>query len=179
MDDIDIDKCTKIGRLLKPHGLNGELTLQFEEEFELTLERVEFVFLEIEGGLVPFFITDDSLRFRTHESAIIKFDDFDSQEKAKEVVNCNIFVFNKEIVAGQESESDSFIDYGVFDKNHGFLGKVTDVDDFSGNIVITVLFKSNEVMIPLSDEIVTELDYNKKELHLICPDGLLDIYSEQ
>jgi 16S rRNA processing protein RimM len=179
MDTIDINKCTKIGSLLKTHGINGELVLLFESGFDLTLESVEFVFLEIEGGAVPFHISPDSLRFRGKESANIKFDDIDSQEKAKKLVHCNILVFDKDIVTGEESQSDSLNGYSVFDKMHGLLGKVIDVDNFSGNNVITVLFNSNEVMIPISGDILDRTDHKKRELHIVCPEGLLDIYTEE
>lgn len=176
MESIDISKCTKIGKLLKTHGLNGELILQFEPEFDVTLENIEFAFFEIEGGLVPFYFSNDGLRFRTHETAIVKFDGIDTQEKAKEFVDCRIFVFSHEVVIEDENKAFSLMDYKVIDKKQGIIGNVINVDNFSGNKVITVLFNSKEVMIPLSEDILKNADHKNKEIFLVCPQGLLDLY---
>jgi len=176
METIDINKCTSIGKLLKTHGLNGELILMFEPQFDSTLENSKFLFFEIEGGLVPFFFSDNGLRFRTHETAIVKFDEIDTQEKAKQFVDCQLYVYSRDITVEDENKSFSLINYNVVDENHGSLGSVINVDNFSGNNVITVIFNSNEVMIPLSDEILTKIDYKNKEIFLTCPEGLLDLY---
>jgi len=50
------------------------------------------------------------------------------------------------------------------------------VDDFSGNLVITVDHPRAEIMIPLSDEVITSVDEEKREMHLDCPNGLIEIY---
>lgn len=175
MEIIDKKDCTKIGKFVKTHGITGELTLILELGLDIKWQGV-FVFLEIDGGLVPFYIGEDGLRFKSNESAIIKFDYIDSQEKAKEIVNCELFVFTKDLTAKQEKQTKSYNNYTVFDKIQGHLGTVIEVNNFSGNKVITVLFNSHEVMIPLSNDILQNVDREKRELHIISPKGLLDIY---
>ena len=45
----------RIGKIGKPHGINGELTFYFEDD---VFDRVEteYLVLDIEGILVPFFM---------------------------------------------------------------------------------------------------------------------------
>ena len=60
----------KIGRIGKPHGVSGEVTLRFSDD---VFDRVDadYVVLLVDGILVPFFI--EEYRFRSDEVALMKF----------------------------------------------------------------------------------------------------------
>ena len=179
MDQINIDDCVEIGYIQKPHGIKGELVLIFGKEFEETFEGIDCLFIEVDGGLVPFFIADEGFRFKSSESAICKFDFIDSQEKAKSLVGCKIFVPDEEVIETDQREVDSFlIGMKTFDARFGEIGTISRVDDYSGNLVITVDHHKTEVLIPLSDEIITSINEENRELHLDCPTGLIEIYLE-
>jgi 16S rRNA processing protein RimM len=173
------DDCTPIGYLQKTHGLDGSFSMHFEEQLDLTLEEAEYLFLEIDGGLVPFFISDEGFRFRGNDGAIIHFDEIESQGQAREFTGCPVWIFTDEIIEPEEDNTPPLlIGYDVVDQKHGLLGKVTNVDDYSGNLVITVIFRENEVLIPLSEDVLTEMDETNRQLKLICPDGLIELYLE-
>ena len=179
MDQINIDECVEIGYVQKPHGIKGELVLIFGKEFEETFDGIDCLFIEVDGGLVPFFIANEGFRFKSSESAICKFDFVDSQEKAKALVGCKIFVPDEEVIETDQREVDSFlIGMKTFDVRFGEIGTISRVDDYSGNLVITVDHPRAEVLIPLSDEIITSINEEKRELHLDCPTGLIEIYLE-
>ena len=177
MRPIIKEDCTPIGYLQKTHGLDGSFSMNFEEQYDLTLEEAEYLFLEIDGGLVPFFISEEGFRFRGNDSAIIHFDEINSQDEAREFTGCKVLVFTDDIVEPEDEVSPSLlIGYEVIDSKHGSLGKVEHVDDYSGNLVITVIFRDNEVLIPLSDDVVLEMNENNRQLKLACPDGLIELY---
>ena len=69
-------------------------------------------------------------------------------------------------------------DFTVIDRTKGEIGKISQIDDYAGNIVITVLYQSKEVLIPLSDSIIDEIDEPQKILRLDVPEGLIDLYLE-
>ena len=76
------EEVYKIGRIGKPHGVKGELKMQFSDDiFDRT--DAEYLVLDIEGILVPFFI--EEYRFQSDSTAIVKFCDVNSQEKASEL----------------------------------------------------------------------------------------------
>ena len=179
MNQIDKDECVEVGYIQKPHGIKGEVIFMFNRDFEETFEEIDFLFIEVDGGLVPFFIADDGFRFRNDESAICKFDDVNSQEKAKELVGCKVFVTNEEVIESDHLEVNSvLIGMKAIDLKFGEIGIISRVDDYSGNLVITVDYLRSEVLIPLSDEIITSVNEEKREIHLDCPNGLIDIYLE-
>jgi 16S rRNA processing protein RimM len=95
------------------------------------------------------------------------------------MVGCKVFAFDHAIVDYEEQGTTStLIGMRAFDTKFGDIGLIGRVDDFSGNLVITVIHPRAEILIPLSDEIITSIDEEKREIHLDCPNGLIEIYLE-
>jgi 16S rRNA processing protein RimM len=71
----------KIGRLGKPHGVNGEVSFMFDDDI---FDRADsdYLILEIDGILVPFYY--EEYRFHGNETALVKFCDIDTQDQARE-----------------------------------------------------------------------------------------------
>jgi 16S rRNA processing protein RimM len=177
MNQINKGDCTEVGYIQKPHGLNGGLILVFDKEFEESLGEIDLVLIEVDGGLVPFFIKDDGLNFRSEESAVCRLEFVDSLTKAKELTGCKVYVFNYDIIDYEDHGTDSaLIGMRAFDAKFGDIGLISRVDDFSGNLVITVEHPHAEILIPLSEGIITSIDDGNREIHLNCPDGLINIY---
>jgi 16S rRNA processing protein RimM len=175
----DINDFMPVGTIVKPHGLKGELVIESDEGYEDAFIDSEYLLIEVEGGLVPFFITDDGVHFRTSTTMTLTFDDIDSVEKVRSLCGCRVFLQKN---AGTElSSGDDFnelIGFTVIDTAKGELGKITRIDDFSGNVVLTIQHGSIEILIPLSEELITEYAEEKRQLFLDCPDGLIDLYLE-
>ena len=177
MNQIRKSDCVEVGYIQKAHGLRGEVIVVFEREFEETFEDIELIFVEVDGGLVPFFIEEEGFRFRNNESAICKLRFIDSISKAKELIGCKVFVLEDEIVESEDQGvASALIGMIAYDAKFGEIGMISRVDDFSGNLVITVNHKQREIMIPLSDEVISSIDEEKREIHLSCPNGLIEIY---
>ena len=179
MRRINKNECIEIGYIQKPHALKGDVILISDKEFDETLEEIELVLVEIDGGLVPFFIEEDGVHFMTDGGAICRLRFIDSLAKAKELTGCKVFVFENEIVYSEyQGGLSSLIGMRAFDAKYGDIGLISRVDDFSGNFVITVDNLRAEIMIPLSDEVVKLVDEEKREIYLNCPVGLIEMYIE-
>ena len=177
MLQLDKKDCIQVGYVQKPHGSKGEVTIFVEEEYSKILDSAEYLFIEIDGGLVPFFISQEGLRYKNNESVIVKFDYVNTSLKAKELTGCKLFVSNRNLGETEYPETYShMIGMNLIDQIRGDLGKISRIDDFSGNVVITVLHPVAEILIPLSDQIITRIDEENKKLYVTCPEGLIDIY---
>jgi 16S rRNA processing protein RimM len=179
MIHLDINDYFPVGRIVKPHGLKGEMVVEVEEGFEDSICDSEYILLEVEGGLVPFFATGEGVHFRTPTIFSVTFDDVDSAEKVIPLCGCKIYL--NEGISQEEVTRDEFnelIGFTVFDTEKGELGKIIRTDDYSGNIVLTVQYRDVEILIPLSDELVSELNHEKREIHINCPEGLIELYLE-
>lgn len=179
MKTIQKENFTSLGTIQKPHGLRGELMLSIDPTFESAIEEAEVLFIEIDGGLVPFFISEDGVRFKNNESIIVQFDEITNQEKARELSGCQVYLPNDQISEMSPDQEISYlVNFTVIDTKWGELGKISTIDDYAGNLVATVPYKKTEVLIPLSDSIITEINEETTTLYIDCPDGLLDLYLE-
>lgn len=168
---IKDDDVYKIGRLGKPHGVAGEVTLRFDDD---VFDRVEtdYVVLCIDGILVPFFIED--YRFRSSETALMKFCDIDTQQRAAELTGCDVY-FPRSL-----SDSDctdmtrsELAGYSIVDDKSGrCVGNITAVDTTTAN---TLFELDNGLLIPAQDELVVDADKASKTIRMRLPEGLTDI----
>jgi len=174
METISKAECEKIGFFRKTHGVRGELVLEFDEQFEYSVEEAERFFVEIDGLLVPFFIAAEGLRFRSSKSAIVKFDWVDTDAYAKRLVGQSAWLYGNEIVDIAEEREETFEGFRLIDKSRGEIGKIETVDDYSGNVVFTVSYLDSEVLIPFNEEMLVDLNEEQKIITLDLPDGLFD-----
>lgn len=168
---IDEEKVYKIGILGKPHGVKGEVSFRFDDD---VFDRVEadYLMLKIDGILVPFFM--EEYRFRSDELALIKFEDVDTQERAAELTGTEVF-FPRE-VAEQEDDDMSLaqiVGFEIIDFSTGKpLGKIASVDNSTKNILFEL---ENDMLIPVAEEWIKEIDNNSKKIVMSLPEGLLDL----
>lgn len=175
METIPKTDCEKVGFFRKTHGVHGELVIEFEPQFEISIEQAERFFVELDGLLVPFFVEEDGFRFKTENSAILKFNDVETEKYAKRMVGNSAYLFKKEIIISTDEVFDSeFIDYLLVDEKLGEIGIIEQVDNYSGNIVFTVQYKGNELLVPFNEDFLLETDKQRKMVTLRFPDGLLD-----
>lgn len=164
-----------LGTLSKLHGVKGAYQLFSDRTIDENIENWESVFLEIQGLLVPFFI--ESVRVTSEQSVIIKFEDINSPEAAREFISCDVYhtpVKHAKSAAKKEN-TETFEGYLVVDKLHGAMGTVIEVLNYNQNILLSLKFEGKEILIPVSEEIILSVDHKKKVMHMDIPEGLIDL----
>lgn len=175
METIPKAECEKIGFIKKTHGVRGELVLEFEPQFEFSIEIANRYFIEIDGLLVPFLLVEDGFRFKTDETAILTFDGVKTESYAKRLVGCPVYLFTDEIELDPDSQADSqFMGFTLWDTMLGEIGIIEQIDDYSGNIVFTLKYKGNELLVPFNEELLVEIDDKRKIIQLRLPEGLIE-----
>jgi 16S rRNA processing protein RimM len=161
----------KIGKIGKPHGVKGEVSFHFSDDvFDRT--EAEYLMLCIDGLMVPFFM--EEYRFRSDETALLKFCDIDTQERASELTGCEVF-FPRDVAEDDDDNLSwaEIIGYSLIDsatsKN---VGKIASVDDSTINILFEL---EDGTLIPASIELITNVDKKHKEIEIELPDGILDL----
>jgi 16S rRNA processing protein RimM len=175
METIPKADCVKIGFFKKTHGVFGDLVLEFEPQYEISVENADRFFVELDGLLVPFFVLEDGFRFKTENSAIISFDGVEAEKYAKRMVGCSVYLFENEIVVTPDEFFDSELEgYLLVDEILGEIGIIDQVDNYSGNIVFTLNYKGRELLVPFNEDFLTGLDKERKIIKLALPEGLFE-----
>lgn len=167
---IKEDEVYKIGRIGKPHGISGEVTLRFSDD---VFDRVDadYLVLMVDGILVPFFI--EEYRFRSDEVALVKFEDIDTKDRASELTGCDVFFPRHLADAGDDVLTWSqIVGYDIVDMSSGkTIGRIEAVDETTIN---TLLELSDGTLIPAADEFIEDIDHEERKLMMRLPEGLVN-----
>lgn len=170
---IKKEEVYKIGVINKPHGVKGEVSFTFTDDI---FDRVDcdYLILLMDGILVPFFI--EEYRFRSDNSALVKFEDIDTSEKARMFTNVEVFFPVKYVEEQDEVTSwNYFVGFKVDDVHHGTLGVIIDVDDTTMNVLFVIETEGGEeILLPAHEEFILDIDHKKKCVKVDIPEGLLE-----
>ncbi len=174
---MEKDECYFLGAISKTHGLNGNVTVHIDAEDPEDYNEMESVFLEIQGKLVPFFIS--SIKINANGSSNVKFDFIDTIDEAKEIVGCKLFL---PLDCLPELDDNDFyfrhiIGFIAIDEVHGTLGPIEDIIEYSKNSLFKILHKGEELLVPIADDFIIAIDKDARTITLATPEGLLDLNS--
>ena len=137
-------------------------------------DRVEadFLILDIDGILVPFFL--EEYRFRSDSVCLVKFCDVDTQQRASELTGCEVYFPRQLADAEDEAPMLAFlVGFEIINAADGNrIGSIVDIDDQTANILFIL---DNGMLIPASDELISNIDTTSSTITMNIPDGLLEI----
>lgn len=167
---IKREEVYKIGRIGKSHGVHGEVSFQFDDD---VFDRVDadYLILDVDGILVPFFM--EEYRFRSDTIALVKFCDVDTQERARELTNSDVY-FPLSLADGEAPLTLSFlVGFSIIEARTGTeIGTIASIDSSTAN----VLFKLEDGrLIPASDDLIEEINKNQRQIIMEIPEGLLSL----
>ena len=171
---VTADACYKIGFVMKPHGLKGEVTISIDPDAPENLDEVKSVFIEKNNRLIPHFIEAISVR---GDKAFIKFDDIDTPEGALSISKCSIYLPKSSRPKSGRGEfyDDEILGFEVIDKDLGTLGKVINVESAGPNKLLLINYGAKEVLIPVNSPFIKSINKSKGAITVELPEGFLDI----
>ncbi len=161
----------KIGRLGKSHGVKGDISFPFDDDVFDSVEA-DYLILDIDGILVPFFI--EEYRFRNDTTAIIKFEGVDSQERARELTGCDVY-FPRELADSAEDglSWSAIVGFYILEMKSGkVIGRIASIDDSTLNILFCL---EDGRLIPATDDLITAIDQQARTITMHIPEGLLEL----
>lgn len=168
------DEIFKIGRLTKPHGVKGEIAFSFDNDVFNHVD-CSYLILNIDGIFVPFFVKE--YRFKGKDTALITFQDIDSEEKAARYSGTDVY-FPRRYYEEDNTDIDYswnfFIGFKVIDAKAGEIGTIEVVDESTINTLFITSNGDEEYIIPATEDFITEIDPENKVLYLSLPEGLIE-----
>jgi 16S rRNA processing protein RimM len=169
---ITKEEITSVGKTGKTHGVKGEITVYFDKQ-NFNEEQISFFIFEIDGIFVPFFIED--YRFKTDTTALYKFQGIDEEPQANELTNKTLYVKNEFVGEEDDDSLRIFIGYAVEDATVGNVGVVADVDESTENRLFIINKGEEEILIPVTDDFMVDIDEENRKIYMNLPVGLVDM----
>jgi 16S rRNA processing protein RimM len=171
----DKDNYFLLGKIIKTYSYRGEMVIHLDTDKPEDYNSLEVLFMNIEDSLVPWFISNIDIR---DDLATVKLDDIDELEKAREFVGCEIYLPIEQLSAleGKEFYFHEVIGYQAVDEQRGDIGKVVEIIDRYEQEIIRIMKGEKEILVPLSEEMISKIDRKNKTLYLNTPPGLIELY---
>ncbi len=166
------EDCLLLGTISKTHGIRGELIIRITDPSFEPGENWESLFLQLDGMLVPFFIS--SLHAPKADEWWIRFDDYESKDSAQCLVGSTVWILKEWLAKGhKEIRWDELTGYALINLTTGRQGMIADFMNIPGNPVFEIICRGEKVMVPAQNDLIEEVDQQNQRLIMRLPEGIL------
>ena len=169
------DEFFYLSTLTRPFGLKGELCAFFDTDNPERYTQLDALFLDLDGEKIPY--TVEHIAYRGNNQFVIKFDGIGPNE-CREFAQVELYLPLSQLppLDGNRFYFHEVIGFTVIDERLGEIGTCQDFLEVSNNPIMQVNHNGTEILIPASQQFVTQVDRENRILHVSTPEGLVEIY---
>ncbi|KFF13339.1 ribosome maturation factor RimM [Chryseobacterium soli] len=170
-----IEDCYFLGKITRRHGLAGNVILKLDTDQPELYNKLESIFVEINGLLVPFFIAKSSwskldalnLAFKNSSEALV------DQSLGK---NVYLPLDTLPKLSGNKFYYHEIIGFNILDENDNDCGVIRSVNDQTAQTYFVTNLDGKEVVIPIIKDWILEVDREERIIKMRLPEGLIDVF---
>ncbi|MBR5770360.1 MAG: 16S rRNA processing protein RimM [Alistipes sp.] len=161
-----------VGRIGRLFGTEGGVMVTLYTTFPDDFQMEEPLFIRVDELAVPLFCS--SFERRGQSSAVINFDDIDTERRADEwLVGREIFVEEMKSEEDDEFYMEDLIGFkAIVGKQRG---EVIDYYDSDANPLFEITIGEKQHLIPAQEEFIAHIDFDKRSIKFVLPEGLLEL----
>ena len=171
---MNISDCYCLGRITKPWGVKGQLVLFLDVDSPDDYLDLDSAFVEIKGQLVPHFFHIDNIN---GNKAVATFEDL-TPEQAGALVGHELYLPLDLLpkLDGNRFYFHEVAGFRVVDSQYGDIGTLEQVIEYPAQPLFQVMKNGTEILIPVIDEVIDNVDRTNKTIYITAPNGLIDLY---
>lgn len=159
----------KAGKINKTHGVNGELNCAIDAD---TIDRAEYMVLDMDGIFVPFFISN--IRVKSSNAVLLTLEDIETETDARNLVGKDIYL-PIHLMSDEDMLSyEYFVGFTVVNADEK-LGEISFVDDQTVNILFGISAEEGDILLPAVEDFIMEVDNENKILYTNYPNELVEL----
>ncbi|MCL4127446.1 UNVERIFIED_CONTAM: hypothetical protein GTU68_008818 [Idotea baltica] len=172
------EDCFYLGKIVRKYSFKGELLIKLDTDQPELYENLDAMFIDVRKTLIPFFVESSQL----HKSDLLRvqFEDVTSEADADSLMKSDIYLPLELLpkLKGNKFYFHEVIGFTMKDKNYGKVGTITGINDSTAQALFEVENNGNEILIPMNDEFILNVDRENKTIVVETPEGLIDLYLE-
>lgn len=178
METPETDDLIIVGRIVKAHGIRGELKVLPETDDPDLLLDIESIRVgEHAGHTIR--LTLEHVRFQPSKKglvALVSFKEIKTRDDAETLVKSFLYIPESDLkLDDDEFLLHDLIGCAVWDAEKGNIGSVKDVLEMPAQMVYLVERSGQpDVMIPAVDAFIEDIDLEARRIVIHAVDGLLD-----
>ena len=164
------------GKLLESLALKGDLIIFLDTDVPFEYYHLDKIFIKIKDRYIPYFI--EKIYPYKNNSIRVHFEDIDDEYEAKDLINKEIYLPTNSlpVLEGNKFYYHEIEGFKIKDKKVGELGSIKYVNDKSPQHLFVVDYNKKEILIPINDDLIENIDRNEKLINMNLPSGLIELY---
>ena len=160
-----------VGRIGRLFGTEGGVMVTLYTTFPDDFRMEEPLFIRVDELAVPLFCS--SFERRGQSSAVVNFDDIDTERRAEEwLVGREIFIEEEERDDDEFYMEDLIGLKAIVGRQRG---EVIDYYDSEANPLFEIAIGDKQHLIPAQEEFIAHIDFDKRAIKFVLPEGLLEL----
>jgi 16S rRNA processing protein RimM len=171
---MNTDSFVNIGKLVATFGVQGQLILLHGLGKKTPLKGLEVLMIErTKNDLIPYFVVQTKVK--TETEIYVSLEDITTKERAKLLVGKPVWMKQEDFKKYASKDASIYLlGYQVYN-NDMVVGEVEEVIEQPHQILVRILYNGKEVLVPIVDAFLIEINNRSKKIMLQLPDGLLDL----
>lgn len=172
------EDCFYLGKIAKKFSFKGEILIYLDTDEPEIYQNLESVFVLMNRNLVPFFI--DQATLHKDKFLRVKFEDVDSEVEADNLIGSEIYLPLNMLpkLEGNQFYYHEIVGFKVIDQRLGDIGTIHSIIENTAQPLFEIYKGDKQILIPMIDEFILQVNRTTKELLLNTPVGLVDLYME-
>jgi 16S rRNA processing protein RimM len=170
------EDCFYLGKIAKKFSFKGEVLIYLDTDEPELYENMESVFVDFNKNLVPFFIENSNL----HKNDFLRtqFEDMYNEEEADRIIGCDVYLPLSMLpkLEGNKFYFHEVIGFEIEDQRLGVFGKIVSINDTSAQPLFEVINGNVEILVPMIDQFLVQIDRENKKVIMDLPEGLVEMY---
>lgn len=169
------EDCYLLGKITRKHGLQGNVVLKLDTDQPEFYNKLESIFIEINGLLVPFFIQKSS--FSKQDTLIIQFKN-GNEQMVEQTINKDVYLPLSTLpkLTGNQFYYHEVKGFQIIDEKNTKCGVIQSVNDQTAQHYFILELSGKEVIIPIIKDWIIEVNREEKIIKMQLPEGLLDVF---
>tara|TARA_B100000965_G_C19352706_1_gene652524 strand:- start:155 stop:676 length:522 start_codon:yes stop_codon:yes gene_type:complete len=167
------ESCFCIGFVSKKIGFKGKLSIKINIGHPKNYLDIDFIYINIDNQLIPYKVTSSNTKKNIFLE--LKLDEINEENQINKIIKKEVYIQKDKSHKEDKFYYQKLLNYKVFDSNKN-IGLVTDlINQKEQKLIIVENQKNHEIIIPLVQSFIKEIDKKNKILKLILPKGLTDL----
>ncbi|WP_370895348.1 ribosome maturation factor RimM [Chryseobacterium gossypii] len=169
------EDCYFLGKITRRHGLSGNVILKLDTDQPELYNKLESIFVEINGLLVPFFIEKTS--WSKADALNISFKN-SSEALVDQVVGKNVYLPLATLpkLSGKQFYYHEVIGFNILDEDNDNCGIIQSVNDQTAQHYFILDLSGKEIVIPIIKDWILEVNREERHLKMQLPEGLMEVF---
>ena len=168
------EDCYFLGNITRRHGLSGNVILKLDTDQPEFYNKLESVFIEINGLLVPFFI--EKKTWSKSDALNVVFKNA-TESMVDQLLGKSVYLPLSTLppLSGNKFYYHEVVGFTIIDSQENYAGVIESINDQTAQHYFITNLSGKQIIVPMIKDWILEVNRDTSTIRMELPEGLLDV----